>query len=81
VTRIIDLRTQHIGPEELLVAGKVEFDRSLTMSGVADAIDRCEIAIRKVVPHSRRIYLEPDLFDPDHVGTTDLPPMGEGSSH
>jgi cation diffusion facilitator family transporter len=78
VTRIIDLRTQHIGPEELLVAGKVEFDRSLTMSGVSDAIDRCETAIRQVVPHARRIYLEPDLFDPNHVGTVDLPPEGQG---
>ncbi|MEX0796739.1 MAG: cation diffusion facilitator family transporter [Acidimicrobiia bacterium] len=78
VKRIIDLRTQHIGPEELLVAGKVEFDRSLTMSGVADAIDRCEIAIRQAVPYARRIYLEPDIFDPDHVGTADLPPEGKG---
>lgn len=74
VTRIIDLRTQHIGPEELLVAGKVEFDRSLTMSGVADAIDRCESAIRQAVPYARQIYLEPDLFDHDHTGTADLPP-------
>ena len=77
VTRIIDLRTQHIGPEELLVAGKVEFDRSLTMSGVADAIDRCEVAIRDAVPYARRIYLEPDLFDHGHVGTADLPPEGK----
>lgn len=80
VTRIIDLRTQHIGPEELLVAGKVEFDRSLTMSGVADAIDRCEVAIRQVVPYARRIYLEPDLFDDDHADTADVPPEF-GSGH
>jgi cation diffusion facilitator family transporter len=79
VRRIIDLRSQHIGPDELLVAGKVEFDHSLTMSGVADAIDRCEEAIRDAVPYARRIYLEPDLFDPDHVGTPDLPPLGKGS--
>lgn len=78
VRRIIDLRSQHIGPEELLVAGKVEFDHSLTMSGVADAIDRCETGIRQAVPHARRIYIEPDLFDPDHVGTPDLPPVGKG---
>jgi cation diffusion facilitator family transporter len=78
VRRIIDLRSQHIGPDELLVAGKVEFDHSLTMSGVADAIDRCEEAIRDAVPYARRIYLEPDLFDPDHVGTPDLPPLGKG---
>ena len=30
VVRVIDLRTQHIGPEELLVAAKVEFTGSLT---------------------------------------------------
>ena len=30
VVRIIDLKTQHIGPEELLVAGKFEFDANLT---------------------------------------------------
>ncbi|MEX2420081.1 MAG: cation diffusion facilitator family transporter [Acidimicrobiia bacterium] len=74
VARIIDLRTQHIGPEDLLVAGKVEFDRSLTMSGVADAIDRSEVAIRQAVPYARRIYLEPDLFDHAHDGTADVPP-------
>lgn len=78
VRRIIDLRSQHIGPDELLVAGKVEFDNSLTMSGVADAIDRCETAIRQAVPHARRIYLEPDIFDPDHIGTPDLPPQAKG---
>lgn len=78
VRRIIDLKSQHIGPDELLVAGKVEFDHSLTMSGVADAIDRCETAIRQAVPHARQIYLEPDLFDPDHIGTPDLPPKAKG---
>lgn len=80
VRLIIDLRSQHIGPEELLVAGKLEFDHHLTTSGIADAIDRCETAIRHAVPHARRIYLEPDLFDPNHIGTPDLPPS-PGVSH
>ena len=71
VTRIIDLRTQHIGPEELLVAGKVEFSKTLTASALADAIDGAEAALRDAVPTARRIYLEPDLWEHDYVETPD----------
>jgi len=63
VVRIIDLRTQHIGPEELLVAGKLEFDRGLSNVELTEAIDRVEGAIRDRVPHARHIYLEPDVFE------------------
>jgi len=69
VSRVIDLKTQHIGPEELLVAGKVEFKRSLTMLGLSDVIDEVETALRAAVPLAMRIYLEPDLYDPDHEGS------------
>lgn len=64
VTRVIDFRTQHIGPEELLVAGKFEFDRDLTNPELAAAIDNVERALRESVPLSMQIYLEPDVFDP-----------------
>jgi len=64
VTRVIDLRTQHIGPEELLVAGKIEFARDLGNAELSDAIDRVESALRGAVPLTMQIYLEPDLFDP-----------------
>ena len=71
VTRIIDLRTQHIGPDELLVAGKIEFQRDLSNAEISDAIDDVEAAIRAAVPLAMQIYVEPDLFDPNHVGTPD----------
>jgi cation diffusion facilitator family transporter len=74
VVRIIDLRTQHIGPEEVLVAGKVEFDGGLKVPELADAIDIAETAIRNAVPYATRIYLEPDLWSESHVPTPDLPP-------
>jgi divalent metal cation (Fe/Co/Zn/Cd) transporter len=70
---VISLKTQHIGPEELLVAGKIEFDRSLTNPQLSDAIDEVEAAIRAAVPLAIQIYLEPDLYDPEHVGTPDGP--------
>lgn len=65
VSRVIDLRTQHIGPEDLLVAGKIEFDRMLTAPEISRTIDEVEAAIRSSLPYQTRIYLEPDLFNPD----------------
>jgi cation diffusion facilitator family transporter len=67
VNRIIDLRTQHIGPEELLVAAKLEFDRRLSNPELSDAVDQVEGAIRAAVPLEMRIYLEPDLWEGNHV--------------
>jgi cation diffusion facilitator family transporter len=66
VSRVLDLRTQHIGPEDLLVAGKIEFDRSLDSVGMSSAINDVESALRKAVPLTMHIYIEPDLFDPTH---------------
>jgi divalent metal cation (Fe/Co/Zn/Cd) transporter len=73
VNRVIDLKTQHIGPDELLVAGKLEFDHSLSHPALSDAIDDVERALREAVPLTMQIYLEPDLYDADHVGTPDGP--------
>ncbi|MGD2100645.1 MAG: cation diffusion facilitator family transporter [Acidimicrobiia bacterium] len=66
VSRVIDLRTQHLGPEELLVAGKIEFDRSLTNPQLTVAIDEVEAALRGSVPLEMQIYIEPDLYIPGH---------------
>ena len=68
VTRTIHMRTQHLGPEEVLVAAKVEYDHGLTVEQLADAIDDTERAIRQAVPVARLIYIEPDILrrDPEH---------------
>ncbi|MEQ4520284.1 cation diffusion facilitator family transporter [Pseudarthrobacter sp. B907] len=60
-TRIIHLKTMHLGPEELLVAAKIGIGHSDTGRQVAAAIDAAEIRIRDAVPTARVIYLEPDL--------------------
>jgi cation diffusion facilitator family transporter len=61
VSRLIHLRTEHLGPDELLVAAKVEFDRGLTMEELAVAIDETEARVRQAVPIARVVYLEPDV--------------------
>ncbi|MFI8304130.1 cation diffusion facilitator family transporter [Streptomyces sp. NPDC085927] len=62
VTRIIHMRTLHIGPEELLVAAKIAVRHDDTATKVAAAIDAAESRIREAVPIARVIYLEPDIY-------------------
>ncbi len=61
VNHVIHMRTQHIGPDELLVGAKLEFNRDLSIEELADAIDSVEVDIRRAVPIARIIYLEPDI--------------------
>jgi cation diffusion facilitator family transporter len=62
VRRVIHTLTQHIGPEELLVAAKVEFDRSLTTEQLVAAINACEQRVRAIPGvGAARIYVEPDI--------------------
>ncbi|MEV0824263.1 cation diffusion facilitator family transporter [Nonomuraea rubra] len=61
VSRVIHMRTLHLGPEELLVAAKIAVEHNDTAAEVARGIDEAEQRIREVVPIARVIYLEPDL--------------------
>ncbi|MGW0712034.1 cation diffusion facilitator family transporter [Streptomyces sp. NPDC002643] len=62
VTRVIHMRTLHLGPEELLVAAKIAVQHDDTATEIADAIDAAEARIREAVPIARVIYLEPDIY-------------------
>ena len=59
---LIHLRTEHIGPEELLVTAKVEFPQDLTMRELAVEIDKVEGRIRDAAPEASIVYLEPDII-------------------
>lgn len=61
ITRVIHLKTLHLGPEELLVAAKVAVAPTLGLPEVAKAIDAAEARVRAVEPMARQMYLEPDL--------------------
>ena len=45
VERLLNLRSEHIGPDELLVAAKIEFSHELTVPQLADAIDEVEVRV------------------------------------
>ena len=61
VDRVIHLRTQYLGPEEMLVAAKIALAADTDLATVAATIDTAEAAVRAVVPAAQVIYLEPDL--------------------
>ena len=61
VERVIHLRTQYLGPEEMLVGAKIALAPGADLATVAAAIDSAEAAVRAAVPAATVIYLEPDL--------------------
>jgi cation diffusion facilitator family transporter len=65
VERLIHLRTEHLGPEDLLVAAKIDLAPRAERE-TPRAIDRIEARIRARVPRARVIYLEPDVYRGDH---------------
>jgi len=61
VQSLIHIRTEHVAPEEILVATKVAFVTQLSVDDLARAIDGVETDIRAAVPTAVLIYIEPDL--------------------
>ncbi|AUH68220.1 cation diffusion facilitator family transporter [Gordonia sp. PS3] len=61
VDRVIHMKTQYLGPEELLVAAKIAIAPGLGAVEIARAIDGAEARVRAAVPQARVIYLEPDI--------------------
>ena len=66
VEQIIHMKTLYLGPDELLVAMKVAVSPTNSAQDVSAAINAVERRVRAAVPLARVIYIEPDIFDPDH---------------
>ena len=61
---LIHMRTQHLGPDELLVGVKIALKGTFDGPGVADEIDAIEARVRDAVPQARVMYIEPDIARP-----------------
>ncbi len=70
VDQLIHMRTEHIGPDEILVGAKIEYSSTLSADELVAAINATEDAIRATTPSATVIYLEPDRVRADHP---DLP--------
>ena len=75
IRRVIHTLTQHIGPDEILIAAKVEFDPDLTTQQLVDAINAAEVRVRAIPGiGTARIYVEPDVGAPETVAEAAAPP-------
>jgi len=75
VERLIHLRTQHLGPDELLIGAKVSFVDGLTVAELAAAVNRVETNVREAVPEARVMYIEPDVVGPKPPADPLTPPL------
>ncbi|MFE5797944.1 cation diffusion facilitator family transporter [Streptomyces sp. NPDC056503] len=80
VSRLIHMRTLHLGPEELLVAAKIAVRHDESATEVARAIDAAEERIRTAVPIARVIYLEPDVYSESAAAAGPDPAATPGGS-
>ena len=60
VVALIEMRSEFVGPENLLVAAKVEFSADLEYNELVLAIQSVENAVRVAEPLVKMIYIEPD---------------------
>jgi divalent metal cation (Fe/Co/Zn/Cd) transporter len=62
VVRVIALRTQHVGPDDIMVNTKLEFEPTLTVARLADVVNEIEAELRAADPRARTIFIEPDVY-------------------
>ena len=59
IDRVVDLRTIHVGPDNLVVAAGIVVDPALDANGITQAIVDAEARVRAAAPFRTEIYLEP----------------------
>lgn len=69
VGEVVELRTEHVGPEQILIAGRLTFTRDLAVSELTQAIEAATERIRRVLPNARWIYLQPTAVSEDRTAS------------
>ena len=64
VEALVELRTIHVGPDDLVIAAAIEVDPSRDAIAITRSIVDAEAAVREVTPFRTVIYIEPRLPAP-----------------
>jgi cation diffusion facilitator family transporter len=62
ITRVIHIRSLHLGAEDILLAIKAEFNSQLNTKQICVVINGIEADIRSHHPEVSKIFIEPDVF-------------------
>ena len=63
VVELVEMRTQHIGPEEILIGVRVAFHETLQTKEIAQLINQLEDDIRIELKNAGPIFIEPELSE------------------
>jgi cation diffusion facilitator family transporter len=63
VSKIIDVLTMHLSPDEILVTAHVELEGVKSVKEIEETIDGLEQEIQKEVPEAKLIFIEPQSGD------------------
>lgn len=62
ISRVIHIRSLHLGAEDVLLAIKAEFNPQLNTRQICNLINGMEAEIREHHPVIKKIFIEPDIF-------------------
>lgn len=61
IDRVIHIKSLQLGPEDIMLAAKVEFNHRLNMVEISNLINGIEKDIRAKFPFIKKIFIEPDI--------------------
>ncbi len=67
VDRLLNLRTEHLGPDQVLVCVKIAIAAPADLDQVVRIINTVEDRVQTVLPDTMVCYVEPDRFDRNRV--------------
>jgi cation diffusion facilitator family transporter len=67
IDQVLDLRTMHLGPDELLVTGRIGVGAQDDADDISHTIDAATERLRHAVPSAKIVYLEPDVTHHPHA--------------
>jgi cation diffusion facilitator family transporter len=62
INRIIYIKSLQLGPHDILISVKVEFNHRLTAKEISNLINGIEEEIRTKYPDVKKIFIEPDIY-------------------
>ena len=63
VVQLVEMRTQHLGPDEILIGVRVAFRENLQTKEIANLINQLEADIRIELKNAGPIFIEPEITD------------------
>ena len=70
VARVLNLRTEHLGPDQVLVCVKIAISPPADLDRVVAVVDAVEAQVQLSLPETLTCYVEPDFFDDARVDWT-----------